>query len=112
MPVSNAKNYFYVVIGGLVALAAIILIGLQWGQHTDTFNLYGKVTTVNLSILVMLSAIGGVVVWYTSILLVRGTLGIWKYRRQQKKLDRMADKKVADRDKAQKSAAKEPSAGQ
>jgi uncharacterized integral membrane protein len=105
MPVSNVKNYLFVLLGGLVLLGAVILIGLQWGNSTDTFSLYGRTTTVNLALLMLFSAVGGVLVWYTGRLLFRGMFGIWKYRRQQKKLDRMAEKRVADRQQSSGSTA-------
>lgn len=95
MPISATKNYVKVVLGGIVTLAAVILIALQWGQSVNDFNLYGKVMAINLTLLVLFSAIGGVVVWLMIRWTVTGALGIWRYRRQQEKFEKMAEKKVA-----------------
>ena len=108
MSMSKAKNVFYVVVGGLVSIAAFILIALQWGNTTDTFSLYGRTTTVNLALLMLASAIGGVIVWFCVKLLLTGSMGIWRYRRQQAKLDRMAERKVAEKQASAK--ASEPAA--
>lgn len=94
MPISITKNYLKVIVGGLISLAAIILIALQWGNETGNFSLYGKVMTVNLAVLMLLTAIGGAVVWVTLRWLATGTMGIWRYRRQQQKFEKMAEKKA------------------
>jgi type VI protein secretion system component VasK len=94
MPISITKNYVKVVVGGLVSLAAIILIALQWGNETGNFSLYGKVMVVNLALLMLLTAVGGAIGWIALRWVATGSVGIWRYRRQQHKFEKMAEKKA------------------
>jgi len=93
----QAKNYILAVLGGLVLLAGVLLILLQWGNETENFSLYGRSMTdgVNLALLMGGSAVGGVVLWFMLRMFLASTMGIWRSRRNAQKLQKMADKAIA-----------------
>ena len=71
MKISSVKAYSMVVFSGLVILAAIILVALQWGNHTNV-TMYGPSVEVNTALLMVCSGVGGVVFLLVAILMYRG----------------------------------------
>ena len=61
MSKESVKGYLLVIPSGLVLLAAVVLVILQWGNH-GAFSAYGRNMTVNVAVLMLLSALGGIVV--------------------------------------------------
>ena len=63
------KGWVVTITTGLVIIAAIVLLALQWG-NTTTITLYGPATDVNTLLLMLLSAVGGILmVWLVKALL-------------------------------------------
>jgi len=92
MGLRNAGNYIYVVVSGLVILACVLLVALNWANSTADFSLYGKTFTdnpVNLSLLMLFSAIGGIVLYFLGKLFLKGSFGIMRVRREKKKLTKL-----------------------
>ena len=58
MKFRTIKGYVLVIAGGFVILSAAILFILQWGKVAD-FSAYGPHVGVNTSLLMIFSAIGG-----------------------------------------------------
>jgi len=57
------KGWFILILTGLVIIAAVVLVALQWWKTAD-LTLYGKDVTSTTLVLMLLSAVGGVVmVW-------------------------------------------------
>ena len=81
MKFSTFKGYVLVIVSGLVVLAALLLVVLQWG-NTSVFSLYGKNVEANTGLLVILSAVGGVVVMFMTKALFHGALILRKARRK------------------------------
>ena len=80
-----------VVLSGAVLLAAGMLVILQWGNASE-FSLYGKNYSiliaggarqggVNTAVLMILSAVGGVVVLVAARVFIRGAAALHKARK-------------------------------
>ena len=88
------SGYVHVIVSGLVLLAAVLLVVLQWRLRAE-FSLYGepysisvlatgkKIGGVNTAALMVLSAIGGIVVAAMAWLFVRGARSIRAGRRKR-----------------------------
>lgn len=98
MSYKTVQGYFMVVLTGTVLLAAGILIVLQWGNHAE-FSLYGKnysIRTieggqvdggVNTALLIIVSAVGGLLMWWCIKILFRGAGGIRRSRKEDEAKD-------------------------
>lgn len=71
MKLDNVKAYSMVLSSGLVILAAVILVALQWGNQTDV-TMYGPSVEVNTALLMVCSGVGGVLFLLVAILMYRG----------------------------------------
>ena len=71
MKVSRIKGWFMVGVSGLVILAMVVLVTLQWGNQAQ-FSLYGQNRTVNTMALMALSIAAGVVLVGVFGVLLRG----------------------------------------
>ncbi|MCE5326741.1 MAG: hypothetical protein LLG01_10020 [Planctomycetaceae bacterium] len=60
--VDSIKGYVYMSISVLVLAAAVLFVLLQWGNRSR-ITAYGPAVDVNTLLLVLFSAIGGVVIW-------------------------------------------------
>lgn len=77
------KGYFLMVSSGLVLVAALVLLILQWGNHTQ-LSLYGKnIEQASTLLLMVLSAIGGLVMLFLAKILLRGLVALKKGRQEQ-----------------------------
>jgi hypothetical protein len=79
MKLAALKLYVQVIFSGLVLLAGLVLLVLQWGNQA-AFSLYGSNRQVNTLLLMLCSAVGGVVAWRLMKVLWRGAIGIHKLR--------------------------------
>jgi hypothetical protein len=75
------KGYLVAVSSGIVLLAALVLLLIQWGNAAD-FSLYGMNAKPNTGLLMLLSGIGGVMVYLLGRLTVLGIRWILKGRRE------------------------------
>ena len=75
MKLAAVKLYAMVISSGLVLLAALLLLLLQWG-NAATLTLYGPSKNVNTLLLMLLSAVGGVAIWSFLKLFWRGAVGL------------------------------------
>ena len=88
----KAKAYIAIVISGLVLLAATILVILQWGNRT-VFSLFGKnygananaEGGLNTALVILGSAVGGVVAWYLLRALFWGVRALHRVRRDERR---------------------------
>ncbi|MDY6913358.1 MAG: hypothetical protein SVT52_02725 [Planctomycetota bacterium] len=80
MNYQNVKGTAYVVLSGIVLLAIVLLVILQWGNNSD-FSLYGKNVQANTAVLMVLSAVGGFVLWWTAKWMITG-VGIMRLARR------------------------------
>ena len=69
------KFYVRVIFSGLVLLAGVVLLVLQWGNHA-AFSFYGTNKQVNTLLLILCSAVGGLVAWWLIKMLWRGAVGL------------------------------------
>ncbi|MGA2265841.1 MAG: hypothetical protein ABSH10_05360 [Phycisphaerae bacterium] len=69
------KFYVRVIFSGLVLLAGVVLLILQWGNKAK-FSLYGSNKEPNTLMLMLCSAVGGVVAWWLIKMLWRGIVGL------------------------------------
>lgn len=76
------KGYFLMISSGLVLIAALVLLILQWG-NSATITLYGPAKSVNTLLLMVLSAVGGVVAVFLGKALLRGVIALRKGRQEQ-----------------------------
>ena len=84
MNTDSIKGYILVVLSGLVLFAAILLLVLLWGNDSN-FSLYGKSLVVNTAVLVIGSAVGGVILAIMIKILI---IGIRALRKGQKNIQR------------------------
>ena len=82
------KAYVYVIVSGLVLLAAAVFLALQWDlrRTRSTFSAYGPDRTVPTVYLVVGSAVGGIVVYWMCRLMVRGARVLWDQRREKRQI--------------------------
>ena len=77
------KGYFLVIFSGLVILAAVILVVLEWDREAK-FSIYGSdPVDVNTALLMLASGAGGIVLLYLVKLMFRGIRSLRKGRKQQ-----------------------------
>ncbi len=112
MNAKSLKGYVMVVFSGLVVLAAVLLIVLQWG-NTSAFSAYGKnygdnaPGGINTALLMLGSAAGGIVLAVMLWMLYRG---IRELRAGWKKDDaRRTRKRIGDLEKSRASEPSKPS---
>lgn len=74
---SMFKGYVMTISGSVVLAAVIVLIALQWGNQAN-FSLYGRNMTVSTWLLMLGSAVGGVVAAWFHRLLLRGVAHLRK----------------------------------
>ena len=92
MNFKTVRAYIIAVVCGLILLAAVLLVILQWGNPAE-FSLYGKNYSlrfqkdgsasggVNTGLLIIISAAGGILLFYVCKLLVWGIRTIVRSRR-------------------------------
>ena len=60
MKLAKIWAYVRIVLSGLFLLVVVILLALQWGNQAN-FSFYGRNTTMNTALLMLLSGLGGMV---------------------------------------------------
>lgn len=93
MNVQSVKGYVLVILSGLVILAAALLVILQWGNPAE-FSLYGKNYSiskqedggatggVNTALLMLCSAAGGLLLFWTAKVMIRGIGALRRGRKE------------------------------
>ena len=79
------KAYVYVIVSGVVLLAGLVFVALQWGS-TSRFSAYGPEVPTRTIFLVLGSAAGGVLAYWMFRLLARGAAILWKARRERQRI--------------------------
>lgn len=83
MGMKRMKGYFLTVFNGLVLLAAVVLLTLQWG-NSGGFSLYGKnIPNANIGLVMLLSVLAGVLLPRTLRAFLRGIGALRKTRKVQ-----------------------------
>jgi len=85
MILKKINGYILAIISGLVLLAGVLLLALQWGNYCD-FSLYGKNVRVNTGLILFCSAVAGWLVPKVFRIMLRGIAKIRKVRKEYKKL--------------------------
>ena len=76
------KAYLQAILGGLIILAVVVLVLLQWG-NTGAFSFYGKnIRNANTALLVLASAAGGLAMWWIVKWFADGVRVLVRSRRQ------------------------------
>lgn len=88
MKMAALRLYVRVVVSGILLLAAVVLLILQWGNYTDV-TLYGPSRPVNTLLLMLCSAVGGVVAWALLKTLWHGVRGLRRLRRAEQTVDEL-----------------------
>lgn len=78
------KRYFLTISSGVILLAAVILLILQWAVKS-TFSIYGKQVEVNTGLLIIGSMVAGIAFVPLARTLLKGVWSIRKIRQQQKR---------------------------
>ena len=82
MRLTIVKAYLQAILGGLVILAVVVLVLLQWG-NTGAFSFYGKnIEDANTALLVLASAAGGLAMWWIVKWFAGGVRVLVRSRRQ------------------------------
>ena len=83
MNFASMKGYMLTLASALVILASIILIVMNWGNPFE-LSLYWKIFKGNsLGLLMLLSAVSGIIIWWSFRLLIAGVRSLRKGRMQQ-----------------------------
>ena len=82
---NNVRGWAYVIVSGLVLLAAAAFLALQWDRTAlrSTFSAYGPQRTVPTLYFALGSAAGGLLVYWMLRLMVRGVRLLRRARRQR-----------------------------
>ena len=83
MKLAHFKGTVYVLVSGLILLAAAIFVALQWGGQS-VVSAFGPDVSVRTTYLVLGSAAGGVLAYWMARLMVRGVGILRKARRKDK----------------------------
>jgi uncharacterized integral membrane protein len=79
------SGYILTIVSGLVLLAGVLLLTLQWGNNCG-FSFYGKNITLNTGVVVLCSMLAGwLAPWVFRVMLI-GIAKIRKVRKEYKKL--------------------------
>jgi len=70
MGLRTIRSYLGLAVGGLIVVAAIVFVSLQWAGTTE-ISAFGPAVPINTLVLVLLCAAGGVVVLWAGRLAVR-----------------------------------------
>ena len=79
MKLAAIKLYLMVMVSGVILLAGLVLLIPQWG-HRSAFSVYGANRQVNTLLLMLLSAVAGVVAWRLIKVLWHGMVGLHRLR--------------------------------
>ncbi len=75
------KAYVRTIFGGLVLVAAILLIVLQWGNDADNFSFYGKVMSdANLAMVMICCVVFGICLPWLGKQFFQGIKGVNRTR--------------------------------
>jgi len=85
MSFKSVNGYVLTVAGGLVLLAAGLLVALQW-DNTCQFSLYGKRVDPVTSVVILVSGLAGWLTPKVFRILFKGIAKIRKARKEYKKL--------------------------
>lgn len=85
MILKKINGYILTIVSGLVLLAGVLLLALQWGNGCD-FSLYGKNINVNTGLIILCSTIAGWLSPKIFRVMLRGIAKIRKVRKEYKKL--------------------------
>lgn len=78
---NTSKGYVETIFGGLIILAGVVLVILQWGNHAE-FSLYGKNIDANTAVLILASLAAGIALIPVCKLFIRGLLALRAGRRE------------------------------
>ncbi len=79
MKLAAVRFYVMIVVSGVILLAGLVLLVLQWGNDAK-FSLYGKNTYPPTWFLILASAVAGIVAWSLIKVLWRGAVGLHRLR--------------------------------
>jgi len=85
MFLKKINGYILAIVSGLVLLAGVLLLVLQWGNGCD-FSLYGKNIRVNTGVVILCAAIAGWLTPKVFRVMLKGIAKVRKVRREYKKL--------------------------
>ena len=80
MKQDRLKGYVFVAITGTILVLTAVFLLLQWGS-TSKFSLFGPEKQVNTGLLILISAIGGIVLLYACKVMIRGLLLLRRTRK-------------------------------
>lgn len=87
---SALRGWFFTILAGLLLIAAAVFIITQASLRGEFSIFGGHRTQTSTSLLVLFSAVGGVIVWYVILLLAMGIRELMRYRRNRR--HKLADK--------------------
>lgn len=80
MKLAAVRFYVMIAVSGVILLAGLVLLVLQWGNDAK-FSLYGKNTYPPTWLLMLASAVAGLVAWSLIRVLWRGVVGLRRLHR-------------------------------
>ncbi|MHC4295504.1 MAG: hypothetical protein ACYSTL_07950 [Planctomycetota bacterium] len=82
MNVRMVKGYVLIIFAGVILIAVAVLLFLQWGNAAE-FSLYGMNMTPNTGLLMIISAVGGALIYLLFKMLGSGVRCLREAKRQQ-----------------------------
>ncbi len=74
------KGYVFVLVSGVLILAGVVLVILQWGNAAN-FSLYGKnIPNANTGLIMLCSAVGGIMLLILAKMMLGGALALRRGR--------------------------------
>ena len=71
MKYNRLKGYTLVIVSSVILLAVLVFLILQWGS-TAKFSLFGPEKQANTGLLILTSAVGGIVILYVCKMMTCG----------------------------------------
>jgi len=84
--IKSIKGYVLATLSGILLLAMLVLAIMQFGNKAD-FSLYGKNMSVNTALLVLMSALGGIVFVLLAWVHVKGLRSLMEGKRQRREAE-------------------------
>jgi uncharacterized integral membrane protein len=85
MMLKKLNGYILTIVSGLLLLAGVLIVALQWG-NSCSFSLYGQPNSFNTALVVICSAVAGWLVPKVFRVMLKGIAKIRKVRKEYKKL--------------------------
>ncbi len=102
------KGYVLSILGGAVLIAAAMLVLFNWGPQVEVRLFWASYSNVSLGLTMLISAVVGVCMYFTTRWMISGIWALFKGRRRQEQVRREARSQRRREEKASERNISEP----